>query len=404
MITVEQFMNIKQLKAEGHSIRAIARMTGHHRNTIKKVLSGNHNLKFNQPQRPSKLDPYKGYLKDRYEQTGLSAVRLLDEIKPMGYNGSLTTLRRYIATLKKHIKGLDKLTVRFETPPGKQAQVDWTYCDRHKQRDGTIIPVYAFVMTLSYSRMMFVKFTTSMKLGELIKCHQQAFEYFNGYTDVILYDNMKQVKISKDKWNEGFLDFANHYDFVPKTHKAYRPRTKGKVERVMTYLKDNFLKARSFSSIQELNTRAIHWLDHTANSRKHATTGQKPTVLFTQENLKPLGSVKPYHHHQSVSRKVNNECMIHYHGSRYSIPVDYANQSVSVHCEAGVVIIRSADMIIAQHNQAQTKGMCITNKEHLEQLWKLSVKQTPIDNKRSWKLEFNNEVQQVPLSTYDGVC
>ena len=404
MIKVEQFMNIKELKTEGHSIRAISRMTGQHRNTISKVLAGEHNMIFNKPHRASKLDPYKTYLKERFETTGLSAIRLFDEIKPMGYKGSLATLRRYLATLKPIFERLNKLTVRFETPAGKQAQVDWTYCGQHKQTNRGKVSVYAFVMILSYSRMMFVHFTNSMKLPELLNCHKLAFEYFNGWTHCILYDNMKQVKISRNKWNEGFLDFVNHYGIVPKTHQVYRPRTKGKVERVMTYLKDNFLKAREFSSMDELNSRVLSWLNKTANNRIHATTGQKPIDLFAKEQLNCLKSIKPYHIHQQVQRKVNYESMLHFQGSRYSVPPEYAGKTVNVDAPGGWIIIRSSDLIIAEHPQAQTKGMCITDKEHLEQIWKLSVKQTPIEKGPNWSIKLNADVQKTSLETYERIC
>ena len=142
-------------------------------------------------------------------------------------------------------------------------------------------------MVLNFSRMLYVKFTTSMKVETLIACHLSAFAYFNGFPRSILYDN-KQVRLSQQEWNPLLLDFVNHFGIVPQTHRIRRPRTKGKVERMVEYVKDNFLNGRSFADLVELNTHARHWLDTTAIVRVHATTKQRPIDLLAKEKLTPL--------------------------------------------------------------------------------------------------------------------
>jgi transposase len=117
-------MDIRSLHHEGHSIKAIARYTGRSRNTVRRVLRAAAPAPFHTPQRHSRLDPFKAYLRERWESCGLSAVRLLPEIQAMGYTGSLSTLRRFVHSLKPERERLRKLTVRFETPPGQQAQAD----------------------------------------------------------------------------------------------------------------------------------------------------------------------------------------------------------------------------------------------------------------------------------------
>src|SRR5262249_35406080 len=152
---------------------------------------------------------------------------------PMGYDGSVVILRRFLATLDDDRRRDRRLTVRFETPPGHQAQADWAYAGRLIDSEGRSRSVYIFTFVLSYSRMLFVRFTTSMNLAALIDCHQRAFDYLGGWPRTILYDNMKQVRLGPGRLNEAFLDCANHYGFTPKTHRPYRPRTKGKVERAV---------------------------------------------------------------------------------------------------------------------------------------------------------------------------
>jgi transposase len=226
-------MDIKMLHLQGHSIRKIANLTGFSRNTVRRVLREKAPRPFQIPERGSKLDPFKDYVAARFLASGLSAVRLFEEINTQGYSGSVITLRRFIRTLKADAQAKKKATVRFETAAGQQAQVDWAYCGQFKNQEGRMVKVYAFVMLLGFSRMIYSCFTTSMDLPSLIRCHKQAFEFFGGLPKEELYDNMKQVRLSLDKWNPLFLDFANYYGFVPRTHRIYRTRTKGKVERAI---------------------------------------------------------------------------------------------------------------------------------------------------------------------------
>lgn len=405
MLQLPDYMDILALKKEGRSIRAIAQITGHSRNTIRRVLRGEHSLEFKTPVKPSKLDAFKTYLTGRYQQYQLSAVRLLEEIKGMGYDGSPQTLRRFLRTLKTPDERARRVTLRYETPPGQQAQADWAFCGAFPSASGKPIHIYAFLIVLSFSRLMFIRFTTSMKLPALIECHQGAFAFFGGWTHTILYDNMKQVRISRSQWNEGFLDFCRHYGFSPKTHRPYRPRTKGKVERMVNYVKDNFLAGRSFDSLDDLNAQARHWLDHTANVRLHSATKRVPAELFAEKEqaaLTPYATVPAYRVSQPAQRVVSWESLVHYQGSRYSVPPAHAGKTVQILAEAGLVTIRCGDVIIAEHVQALKSGQCLVQREHLDELWKLAAAQTPLPQDRPrWQLTNALEVQQRSLQVYE---
>jgi transposase len=253
---MEEWMEVKELYRQGHSIRHICRMTAYSRNTVRKILREAGPLRRARKERGSKLDEYKAYLKKRYEVTGLSAVRLAEEIRGMGFNGSVDIVRRYVRELDR--RGVpDKATVRFETPPGEQAQVDWAEAGTYMDGQGLKRKIYAFVMVLSFSRMLYVEFTRSMRIEELIRCHEHAFEYFGGWTHTILYDNMAQVRLPSGRLNPLMEDFLSHHGINPKTHRPYRPRTKGKVERSIRYLKDNFLKGREFADLADVQVRVL---------------------------------------------------------------------------------------------------------------------------------------------------
>jgi transposase len=402
MLKVGHIVDIKTLHQQGYSIRAVAEATGFARNTARKALRGQHPLKRQATPRLGKLDPFHDCLRQRCAEHPLSAVRLLAEIRPMGHAGSVDTLRRFLASLRQRQHARRKLTVRFETPPGEQAQADWSYCGRLLGHTGQPASVYAFALVLSYSRMLFVRFTTSMKMADLIACHQSAFAYLGGWPRVILFDNMKQVKLGPGRFNEQFLDFANHHGFSPKTHRPYRPRTKGRVERVIDHLKGNFLLGRSFTGLDDLNAQARLWLERVANVRLHATTGRRPIDLFEQEKgpLTPVASVPPYRHLDPVERTVNWEAMVHYQGSRYSVPPCHAGQKVQVAASGGLIVVRLGDAVLAEHRQAARAGQCIVDKNHLEELWKVAKEHIEPAQEVRWRAA-EPEVARAPLSAFE---
>lgn len=322
----------------------------------------------------------------------------------MGYTGGVDLIRRFIHSLDPHHNARQKMTVRFETPPGEQAQVDWASCGHALDETGRERAVYAFVMVLSYSRMLYVEFTHTMCLPELIGCHQRAFEFFGGWTQTILFDNMKQVRLSPSQWNPLFLDFINHHGITPKTHRVRRPRTKGKVERMVHYLKDNFLNGRTFADMSDLRAQAQHWLAHTANSRVHATTGARPCDLLTAEKLCALSSVAAYRLAALSERKVDAESFVRLGKSRYSVPPEYVGQHVLVEHGEQRVVVRAGDLVIAEHAAAPRPGGCMTQKEHIEALWRLSLLRTPAPPAPHWHIGFRQPVQTTPLVAYEEVA
>jgi transposase len=399
VLKLEEWMDIRSLHKEGHSIKAIARMTGRSRNTVRRVLREAGFTGFHKPQRASCLDSHKPYLCQRYEECSLSAVRLLPEIQAMGYTGSLATLRRFLHSLKPEQERRRKLTVRFETPPGKQAQVDWGYCGRFPDPAGQLLPVYVFVLVLGFSRMLYVEFTSSMKLPALMRCHLNAFDFLGGWTREILYDNMKQIRLAPGELHPWFVDFAAHYDFAIKTHRVRRPRTKGKVERMVRYVKDAFLNGRSFVDLADLNAQARHWLANTANCRVHATTRQRPVDLWKQEQLTALDTTARYAVCEFVARKAGFDGFVRFQRSRYSLPPEYAGQTVLVGQREQRIVIRSRDLIVAEHRPAQKDGETVADSCHVAALWKLSLHQAKTPPPR-WQLTFNQQVATTPLAIY----
>ena len=287
---------IHTLHRQGHSIRAISRITGIDRRTISKRLKEDEIKPYKTRTYPSKLDAFKEYINKRLLLAlpyKIPSTVILDEIESRGYKGKIRILQAYmrrwyeenqISTRK------EEKIIRFETKPGFQAQVDWTTI-----RKGTN-PIYGFVMILSYSRAPFVYFTDSMTQDIWQDCHTKAFSYFGGVPKTILYDNLKSAVIERNKYgqnrhgfNQEFLDFSKGW-FIPKICKPYRPQTKGKVERFNRYLKENFyrplfasLKGSGFEiTVDLLNSFIFGWIEKT-NERIHGTTNQKPKDRLNKE-------------------------------------------------------------------------------------------------------------------------
>jgi transposase len=407
MLTTLQQMDIHLLKRQGHSIREIARQTGYARNTVRAILRTEG---LRQPQarrRASLLEPYHAYLRERHAATGLSCVRLHAELQAQGFTGGIHQIRRFVATLASASKHAARATVRFETGPGEQAQVDWKHVGTYTDSSGRRITLSAFVMVLSFSRAIFVRFVSSMKLPVLIDCHREAFQFFGGVPAAILYDNMKQVRLSRAQWNPAFLDFAGHHGFAPKTCQLYRPRTKGKVERAIRYLDDNFLHARIFADLAELNAQGLHWCRHTANTRLHATTGRRPDELLAEEqpNLAPLANLRPYALRQT--RTVDAEALVAYQNSRYSVPPEHIGTRVEVAAESGQIVIRTAELIIAEHHPAAKPRSCVIAPAHLQALWQRTIKNPTAENREPpprCTVRFTQEVQTRPLTHYAEAC
>lgn len=366
MIDSEQWMDIKELYRQGVSQRQIAKQTGLSRNTVAKILSQSTPQTFKKVDRSSALDPFKTYLKRRWELYQLSGHRLHQEIKAQGFNGSVDVVQRYLKTLKDAQVASGRATVRFETAPGEQAQVDWAHIGVIEGKK-----VYAFVMVLSFSRMLFVSFRHSMALPDLISCHQEAFAYFGGVPGKILYDNMAQVRQPYNKELHPLMaDFAAHYGFAVKTHRPYRPRTKGKVERHIRFVEDNFLKGRAFADFDDLVAQEHHWRVG-ANARVHATTGEKPMETLLREKLTPVAEFVPYIFAARHERRVDAEGFVRIRGSRYSTPPESVGKRVVVTVGEQSVTIRLGEVIIAEHAVVRA-GESSAKPEHLAAFWELT--------------------------------
>lgn len=243
--------------------------------------------------RPTKLDPYKPIITTRLSTyPELSAVRLFAECRAAGYGGCLTQLKRFARQIRPQPE--PEPVVRFETPPGHQAQVDFADVQFPWGKR------YALLVVLGYSRLLWLRFFPRKTMPILMQGLEEAFAYFGGVPAELLFDQLKSVILDDQRADGGkvlehpeCLRFAAHWDFRIRACRPYRAQTKGKVERPVSYVRGNFLYGREFLGDGDLDAQRQVWLDDTANVRVHGTLKESPRVRFERDErhtLRPLAS------------------------------------------------------------------------------------------------------------------
>jgi hypothetical protein len=262
----------------------------------------------------------------------------------------------------------ERAFVRFETGPGEQAQMDWGHFGNWAGRR-----LYAFVLTLCWSRMLYVRFTQRQDIETLLNCLEQAFRHFDGVTSTVLTDNMKTVVTERvegqPRFHPRFLDFASYYGFIPRVCHPYRPETKGKVESSIRFVRCSFWPPSQFNTLAELNGQAAKWCEQ-ANRRVHATTRAIPLERWPLEGLSPVGDQPGYDTDYVSHRLVAKDCLLSYRGNRYSAPHLYAGKSVVVRegLDSNSLRIFHHRDLIAQHPLASGKGAMVIEPEHYRSL------------------------------------
>lgn len=371
MISVEVFMDIISLHRQGMSMRNIAKKLGIHRNTVKNHIKSNILPRYQKEKRKeSILDPFKQSIDDFLAEDAYQATWILDRLKNQGYQGSYETVRNYVREVKERRYRL--AYARFETEPGLQAQVDWGDF-QIEDKDGGISTKYMFLMILGYSRAMYVEFVDQCSLETFMDCHIHAFHYLQGIPVEILYDNMKQVVVGRNKgkavFNNEFLHFAHHYGFHPKACPPYSPWVKGKAERPMDYIRQRFWRGYVYSNLPKLNRDVKNWLDETANTRRHGTHGQLIIERWRHEHRKlaPLPH-KDYDTSIKVFRKVYKDCQLSYNGNRYLVPYHVVGKKVMLKVKHARISIYDDNILLASYQEAAGKNEVIGNRLFYEQL------------------------------------
>jgi transposase len=284
----------------------------------------------------------------------LSAVRLTREIRERGYKGAYTAVKRFLAAIRPESEP-KPYEVRFETPSGYQAQVDFArFVTTFTDQPGVTRIVWLFSLVLGHSRHIFAHFVMHQDLQTLLRCHVLAFATIGGVPIEILYDRMKTAVTGEDGnghiiYNRSLIALAQHYGFLPRACRPYRAKTKGKVERPFSYIRQDFFLGRTFRNLDDLNAQLDDWLATVANVRLHGTTQRIVSEAFAAEQteLQSLPAF-PFDALLKLERRVSHDGLVSIGGNYYSVP-DRTRRVVEVHQLPDQIRILDEGRLVAVH-------------------------------------------------------
>jgi transposase len=345
---------IVERRQAGASVRGIARELGIARQSVQRVLDSvatartgpaqATNLPPAPQRRPSQLDAYEPVLCEllaRYPD--MTARRLFEELRARGFRGQYTIVRERVGLLRPPPS--KEPVLRFETPPGAQAQMDYGVYDVDFTQEGRR-RVYLFSYLLGYSRRAYLRFALAQDFTTTLREHVRAFTYLQGVAATCLYDNQKVVVLRHDDdgpiYNPRFLAFATHYGFKPWACKPRRPQTKGKAERRFHFAEVSLLNGRTFHSLDHLNEVTLWWLANVADVRLHGETKQTHLQRYAAEKAHLIAlPAQPYDTALVLYRSVNAEGFIAYRQNFYAVPWCYIGRLLPMRVTEHEVLVYS---------------------------------------------------------------
>ncbi len=367
---------------------SIASALGVHYVTVKRVLE-KEGIPPAKIQRRSKLDPFLPFIRQTLERfPKVTAARLYDMACERGYEGKPSQFRAVVATLRP--RRPREAFLRLRTAPADQGQVDWGHFGKIKIGNAER-PLMAFVLVLSYSRAIFLRFFPGAEMSYFLEGHQQAFNRWQGCPRNLLYDNLKSVVVSRPtssvvEFNEDFASFAAHYRFRAIPVGIRRGNEKGRVERAIRYVRTNFFAARHFDDLDDLNGQADRWATQNAMERpwpddrnrtvREAYEEEQPLLLDLRETPFPCA-----HRHETRVRKTPH---VRFDRNDYSVPHQYVGQRVTIHADMKQVKISLEGHLIAQHARSFDSQQTIETIEHSDRL--VESKRRASKDRRTTKL------------------
>jgi transposase len=370
MVRRERWEEIRRLwVSERVPIAEIARRLDLDRKTVRRCLRDTAWQPYHRPARPETLlTPHAQYLRERAEQVDYSAQILLQELRQRGYQGSYETVKLFVRPLRALRLAAERALVRFETPPGRQSQIDWGQA-RVPFRNASAVR-HIFVLTLGFSRRSYYQPCLTETLPQFLEAHERAFDYFGGHTREHLYDRARTVcqgmAEGRILWNATFRTFADYWGFEPRLCQPYRAQTKGKVESGVKYFRRNFLPGRTFVDDVDLAEQLRQWMAEIADRRIHGTTHERPIDRFVDEHRYLVGTAghPSFRLEARQPRVVADDYLVSFETNRYSVPFTLIRQTVEVHRSAGRLAMFHRGTLVAEHPELPGKYQVRILPEH----------------------------------------
>jgi transposase len=357
MLAPEDVTAMLRLKELGWGTRRIARELGVSRNTVKSHIEAGGWTPYKQPARGKRLDGQAAWLKERFGRHRGNADVLRQELAAeKGIVVSLRTIERAVRPYRQELAAQARATIRFETAPGRQLQID--FGERLVEIGGSQVKAFLFVATLGYSRRLHVRAFRHERQESWFAGLESAFAAFGGVPEEVLFDNARSLVVDHDAatrsvvFNDKLVAFAKHWGFRPRACAPYRARTKGKTENGVGYVKKNAVAGRTFASWEAFEAHLDGWMREVAEVRIHGTTGEAPMARFAREEakaLKPIAGIPPFRTTRELIRRVGSDCTVEVDGNHYSVPWRLIGESVRVTVTEQAVRVHHGAREVAVH-------------------------------------------------------
>jgi transposase len=386
MLKPEVVDRIRELSGQGLGSKRIARQLGISRNSVRRYLAGA-TVGFQERPAARRLDS--GTLREVHDLYGTvaegNAVVIQQELVSRGIHVELRTLQRAVGPLRQLERAEAVATVRFETLPGQQMQID--FGEKTVQIAGQPVKVYLMTAVLGYSRRLYCRAFLAQRQDDWLEGLDGAFRHFGGLTEQVLCDNASPLVVSHDRhsgavvWNPGFEAFCRDRGLTAKACRPRRARTKGKIERGVGYVKHNALAGRSFDSFAGLERHLLTWQTAVADQRIHGTTRERPAVRFQRDEraaLRPLPMRPLPVRTRRLKRRVSADCFVDIDTVRYSVPYRHVRETVEAVVKEEEVEIWLRGACIAKHTRCREPHALVRNPAHFEGLFRRTAgTQTP---------------------------
>lgn len=385
MVEQEVVRRIRVLAEAGWGHKRIAREVGVARNTVRRYLRARGEAqKQKRPQARRLTQAEQKHAEELWEgQAEGNAVVVQALLAEQGVEASVRTVQRAVRERRQQARAAEVATVRFETAPGQQMQVD--FGEKKVSIGGHLVKVFLLVAVLSFSRRLFVRAFLAERGDDWREGIAAAFVHFGGVPLQVLVDNARPLVDEHDtqagtvRFHPAFVEFCRDWDVTPKACRPYRARTKGKTESGVKYVKRNALAGRQFVSFAELESHLAQWVRE-ADARVHGTTHERPLERFEREEkaaLRPLPARPLPRRQQRLKRKVANDALVDVDTVRYSVPHRLVRQSVEVAVGDEQVRIFHAGQLVATHARSRQPHERVVDPAHWQGLWRPHTAQSP---------------------------